>query len=90
MDCSTAHITREDDLFLEGGTNTEPLIVNATDYGYWIYVPGDSEEFAEVRDSPLVSPSLKEVLKKAWRLDAVYIKLDSDGAVHDDLPTYEW
>lgn len=89
MDCSTAHITKDDNDFLAEQVNTEferTLIVTSQEYGFWVYVPYEMEQIMEKE----ISDSLRTVLLKAFHANARYLLLDADGSDHEDLPTYEW
>ena len=93
LDCSTTHITEEDDKFLTnyGEPFDGDLIIYPNEYGYWLHLMGMHEnpkEFALI--TARLSDSLQAVFLKAKKEDCIWVKLDCDGFEHDDLPKYDW
>jgi hypothetical protein len=86
MDLSTAHVTKKTmDALAEGSADL-------TSYGYpegaFVHLPTDDlEEELEERGLP---EDLRKVVKFAMDHDCQWVKLDADGEVCGDLPTYEW
>ena len=91
MDCSTTHITKEDDKFLDALTDdlSPDLIVDKYPYGYWMLLMDDAH-LEEVLHSTTISDNIKGILRKAKELDCIWIRLDADGFEHGDLPKYDW
>lgn len=92
LDCSTTHITEEDDDFLTDeslDTRQPTLIVERTSYGYWLHAL-DSLELEEATEKGSLSKNIITILTKANQMKCFWIKLDNDGFVHDDLPKYDW
>ena len=84
LDCSTTHITPEDDQWLESIViENEPLIVYSTGYGFWILVES-------AWDTVLIPAAVSAILQKALNAGCTWIKLDNCGVTHDDLPQYKW
>lgn len=93
LDCSTGHITEEDNEFLTEYRTPGPadLIVRPNEYGYWIHSMDNDEndqEFEEVIS--VLSISLQAVLRKCRKEGCVWINLDCNGFIHNDLPKYNW
>lgn len=89
MDCSTAHITENDNNFLTANYSDliiYPFPIMPNKHGFWLFVPGSEEEIKELK----VSVSIKNVLVRAFKNDCQWVKLDADGLVHSDLKKYKW
>lgn len=85
---STAHITENDSLILES-IQDKPwisrLAVDKFDYGY--YVSGTISDLGE----PLgFSEALLNLLSLTTKEDCLYLKIDRDGPIYNDLPIFEW
>lgn len=92
LDCNTAHITQEDYQELKlvyrmrGAYEDHKIIIDKTDYGFWLYVPDN----ADMLNLGYLSTSLYHLFKKAHKYNCTWIKLDQDGIIHEDLKQYEW
>lgn len=92
---STAHISKDDNEIL--GTFGEPdgpmcLIVDPYPYGYIVWIgtySGDEEYPGQIKDEGL-SDEFISLMELAEQLGCEYLKLDRDGPIYDDLPTFEW
>jgi hypothetical protein len=57
------------------------------EYGYILDIPDDDEFFGQiVEDFP---PTVANLMRLAHSLDCEFLKLDSDGPVYDNLPTWD-
>lgn len=94
LDCSTVHITPEDDQYLkqihDGSLYydmfpTPIMVYNLPNweeqYGYWI-------RFDDVDYS--ISPALHQLKTFTESRGCQWIRLDRDGTIHEDLPQYTW
>ncbi len=97
LDVTTGHITLNDNNQLAEELpdhhHTPFLICRAYEYGYWIWVPDDEKEFAQLIENlkeAEYSEALVEIFEKARRLDCDYIVIDQSGPYHDDLEEFEW
>ena len=88
FDCSTAHITGEDNNRLFSYHNY--LVIYPYEEGVFIYVPStDFEEFLN-NLKEIYSEHFKNLLRLAHDNDCKYLQLDSDGIEYEDLPTFDW
>lgn len=84
---STVHITKETNDLLESEADKNitigfPEVYGKENYGYFIHVPEDLEEYEEVpRD-------LLKCMLLAQKNDCEWLCLDCDGEVVDELETY--
>ena len=97
FDCSTAHITAEDNRrLLEAiGDPQAPVIVYKYAEGYFIYVPTETDAFIGGTEKETIkaygfSDAFINLLKVAADLGCKYLQLDSDAMEYEDLPTFEW
>ncbi len=96
LEIGTGHITEKDNDSLATefpDYHTDGLICRPYEYGYWIWVPDEEEEFTQfienLRDAEY-SEALVKIFEKARRLDCDYIVIDQSGPYHDDLEEFEW
>jgi hypothetical protein len=75
---STAHITNAVTQFIEN----EDIASFNSEFGYIIYT-----EYSDDLDYP---EELKRVLELAREKDCAFLRLDRDGPVIEDLPSYDW
>lgn len=90
LDCSTAHITRNDDSILTGDCRDWPY--ERVDQGYWVWVPNEphlADNAHSFLDSGL-SPFLWALILYARKNDCDWIKLDADGPRIHGLPEFDW
>lgn len=93
MDCSLAHVTYEDDKLLDDAAyDSYVLTVHRADYGYWVLVDHDVHhaELGANLQRKGFSEAFILLLKVARANNAQWLKLDADGAVYGDFPTFEW
>jgi hypothetical protein len=83
LDLSTAHLPKH----LINGPCPENVIRYPTDYGCFVWVPGDPKESSEAMEEP-VPPEILAVQVYARSLGCDYILFDADGDVDDTLPTF--
>jgi len=91
---NTAHITENDDKLLTANASQE-LCIDQFDYGYRIFVPVDytAEDFiavVNVARAEGFSEHLCTLLQLAQKHKANWVKLDCDGAIYEQLTTFEW
>jgi hypothetical protein len=99
FDCSTGHITAQDNKLLKKAlTDPEsPVIVYEYREGYFVYVPTDmgnsgylGAEEAKAIKAYGFSDAFVDLLKEASRLECKYLQLDGDAMEYKNLPTFEW
>jgi hypothetical protein len=81
---STAHITKECSEFLSKGIVGN--IVIDWDYGWFIWV--DTEDMYS--DAMIAFPALINLMETATAKGCSWLRLDCDGPIYENLPTYEW
>jgi len=93
LDCSTAHITNNDNNLLKEASkdsvNQNPVIAYEYEYGFLVYVPEDKD----IRESALkygYSKEFTNLIDKARELNCKYLQLDGDGIVYYDAPQFDW
>ena len=82
---STAHITEDVANALGGGHPLGLVVYPKGGDGWWIWV-GD-EALDKVENLPA---SLFECIMAARAAECVWLCIDMDATIHDDLPTYAW
>ena len=94
---STVHLTEEVAAAWDAAANSasadtwqSKFTQGATEYGFFIYVPG-----LPMHDMPdradLLPPCLKDAVRLARTYGAEYLVFDRDEDVlEDELPTYDW
>lgn len=93
LDISTAHISREDDIFLKLEARTPgsfPGSVHEVDHGFFIWLCGQEISTEGFVWEAAISEAFKKLIELAIELNIGYIRLDSDGKVYDDLETFDW
>jgi len=92
---STAHVTLEDDTLLAAYAQEHVAdpdgsshFIFPTGYGYVVWVNPDGD-FSEYDDSKLSSHFI-ELLKRAHRSGAEFLRLDRDAPVDADTPAFDW
>ena len=87
--CSTGHMSKEDSEKLRG----EPFSHHSYEFGDFIYVNSDEECFKdqikEYTDAGF-SKDFINLIKMTRDIGCVFLQLDCDGPVYDDLPVYDW
>lgn len=96
LDCSTAHITNNDNNLLKEASeapkdsvNQNPIIAHEYEYGFLVYVPEDKD----IRESALkygYSKEFTNLIDKARELDCKYLQLDSDGVTYNNIFRFNW
>jgi len=82
LDISTAHVSKETNDKLEKDDVNGALYVIPHHYGYFVYVPEDSE--------PETPKDLQALFDFAKSKNCSWIKLDCDAVEYKELPTYNW
>lgn len=94
MDCSTAHITYKDNVFLmlHSHNPSAPLIIYPFEAGFFVYVPQiDFEQtLNKLKESKEYSMEFRNLLCIAHDKDCKFLHLDRDGETYKDLPTFDW
>ena len=93
FDVSTAHVTRKDDQILKKAQDIlDPptLIVYPYEEGYFIYVPIVVKEYVSSMKKEGYSKAMVTLLTRARAHDCTFLRLDCDGMIYEDLPTYDW
>jgi ABC-type tungstate transport system permease subunit len=85
LSVSTIHIPKNDTNFLEKG----PVIADANEYGWWILVP-EEEDIADVVAASGLSDAMAGILLLASQQGCVWVRLDADAEIYEDLPCYDW
>jgi hypothetical protein len=85
--CSTAHITIQDNTLLQGADT--PANVTYT-YGYYIYVGYDLESLQAEATQQGFSAAFVALLALPRKYDCTWLKLDADGTIMDNVPTFDW
>ncbi len=90
LDCSTAHITKNDDALLTEGVD---IRYDKHAYGYWIYVvcaEDDDGENVAVMQEYGFSKGFIELHQFAQKHRCGWIKLDRDGCDIPELKQFDW
>ena len=90
LDCSTGHLSEEDNATLSTKAYPKELIVREHPYGYWIHVPTEHEDYTEHIANENIGQSIKDILKYAFQRECLWVNLDMDAILMDDLKSYEW
>lgn len=92
---STAHISKDDNFILStfgdaGGPTC--LVVDQYPYGYivWVGSYSSDEDYPVQIVNEGMSKEFIALMELAEQLDCEYLKVDADGPIYDDLPTFEW
>jgi len=82
---STVHIRPEDNERLLKATDDpiDGLCVDIADAGYYIFILG-----CEL--APEIGPTLINVMCYTRQLNCTHLRLDRDGPVYSQLPTFDW
>lgn len=89
LDVSTAHITEDTATWLKevGVEGPSPIIVyEKAEYGWLIHVP-DEWDKGQANNTP---GDLLAIITYAKAKGCLWIMLDCDANVTEDLPEYEW
>lgn len=90
LDLSTAHITKEDSLRIRD--LARPRVI-AHEYGWWIHVPSDPADVADmveaIRDADM-SDDFLAMMHEARNLGCAWINLDQDADHHAALSVNNW
>ena len=93
---STAHITELDNAELEVDTDTNTLpdliVYRYGEYGYTIWIPTEGSFTAQSWHNILTrySVQLRQLLDIAKQKGCKYLRVDCDGPIYDNLPTFQW
>ena len=96
---NTGHIRTEDNELLtritQGIQDESELMVDGHDYGFRVYVPVDytDEDFQAVVNSARkegLSDSFCTIFQIARATNSNWLKLDCDGSIYKQLPTFDW
>lgn len=99
LDVWIGHITRaENDILEQARHHSGPLRSTAFDLGvsdasagYTISVPDGNEADTYAAHCVIVGcPNVAKLLQIAADQDCWYIRVESDGPMYDDLPTFDW
>lgn len=93
LDCSTAHITEQDDDLLR--SSPSGLIIHQLEYGYLVYVApeGAAEVVDEQRDHARaigLSESFIKVIDYARNQGCGWVKFDANAMYVPYLDTHNW
>lgn len=82
---STAHIRPEDnERLLQAAENPiDGICVDAADGGYYISILDSGM-------SPAIGPTLINIICCASQLNCTHVRLDRDGPIYSQLPTFDW
>jgi hypothetical protein len=88
---STAHVTLAEAEAFDAGKYPEqfPSLFKG-DYGWILYVPTKGEQSEEDKFWDGVSDGLKGAMQLCQSEGLNWLRLDSDGAVADGIPSYSW
>jgi len=91
LDASTGHITTLDKTLLCGREHKFPTRVIPHDHGWWVNVPdkGELQEIIVKVRMQGFSSSFVRLLVAASNRDCLWINLDTDGAIWEDLKIHE-
>ena len=84
MNISTVHITDWDYICLKEEVLEKSPLVYDVDYGFLLFV-GDGDLGLDN-----LSRALRNIIIIAFENDCLWIMIDQDGTVYDELPTYNW
>jgi hypothetical protein len=102
LDCSTSHVTKEENALLEAAGELEevgssalksalPMRVINHNYGWWVHAYDDDELIKDWDDKVReVAPNLLALLLEARKLGCYWINLDSDGEKLEGFPVFDW
>lgn len=85
---STAHITRTDSVFLREHQDKHPLIVHSYEEGDFVILTDLEEKLDEL--CQCFSKAFMDILMLAVRSDCSILRLDRDGPIYEDHPTFDW
>ena len=89
---STAHVTEKDNNFLSNN-NIAFSSVYVNDYGYSIFINPHIEvlklEIEELKNLGL-SNNFCDLMQLAHDKKCEYLKLDCDGNIYQELPSFDW
>ena len=91
---STAHITSMDSDQLGDDANSNlsvDLIVSCyNEFGHSIWVPETEDPNREKDIARVYSQAFMKLLEITREQRCQYLRVDRDGPIYDNLPTYEW
>ena len=97
LDISTSHITKKDARLLDRTVGSNPLIVYKYPEGFFVLVPEKFDRKNKYFHQELAlakkfgySKALLNILRKAYAKNCWFVRLDCDGTVYSDLPTFKW
>lgn len=87
MNLSTAHISEYTALWLAEGNHPSLIVYVKKDYGFWVMVPPESEDWENISDIP---DELLTILRYADKQSCAWVMLDSAYDEVDGLLTFDW
>lgn len=98
FDCSTGHITVQDNKLLKKSVKDpeSPVIVYEYREGYFVFVSEDWKDGMGGQDEASnikaygFSDAFVDLLRRTASLECKYLQLDGDAMEYEDLPTFEW
>lgn len=85
---STAHVTLEVNNALVAGDNDWVACATLPEWGYFLYLD-DLEAFDDLNSPPQCLNDIRDWLYNSNFTDG-WVRLDCDGPIMPDLPTYDW
>ncbi len=89
---SSSHVSKEEAQLFDEFNNIDdrlPESIGALlrwDYGWIFYIGGPND----CGDLTNLSPGLAGVIQLAWNEKLEWVRLDADGPVLENIPTYDW
>lgn len=84
---STAHIEEHDNTLLSVDLSDNGVVVHPYDFGHYVWIAEDDP--ARFKDLGY-SQAFCDLVAKAKELEVSFLKLDRDGPVYEDMPTFDW
>lgn len=89
MDCSTGHITWEDNVLLP--MDYSPLTCYTYNFGVFVFTHVDDRNVPKEDALKFgFSKALIEILEIGSQQECNFIRFDCDGKGYEELPTFEW
>ncbi len=85
---STAHVTKKTAELMDAGKIEGVVLYNKGEYGWFIYIPEDSDEIVELQGK--IPNDLYECMYFASDNWFDWLMFDRDVEVIDKLPEYQW
>jgi len=95
FECSTCHITLEDNSYLTKVAKDPieywfPGVIHELDYGFFINIYKESFLDLDEMQDYKGSHALLNIMKIAVQNDFIYIRIDRDGPDYDELDEFDW